>query len=76
MRFIIYDDRKGSDTYKNFMDVSLSIDNYYRLTVPPNLWIAFKGIDKDINLLLNIADFEHDPKEIERLELPDISYQW
>lgn len=76
VRFVIYDDRRGSATFMKFMDITLSIDNYFRITVPPNVWMAFKGIDRDINLILNIADFEHDPKEIERLEISDIFYPW
>lgn len=76
VRFVIYDDRKYSETYKSFMDITLSINHYYRLTIPPNVWIAFEGIGDGLNLLLNVADLEHDPNEIVRLEIQDISYQW
>lgn len=37
--------------------------NYSRLTVPPGLWLSFKGLDKGVNLILNIASIEHDPIE-------------
>lgn len=76
IRFVIYDNRIDSDTCNNFMDITLSVDNYYRLTIPPNVWMAFEGKGKNLNLLLNIADLEHDPQEIERMELTGISYKW
>jgi len=76
VRFVIYDDREESSTYNNFMEIFLSIDNYFRLTVPPNVWMAFEGIGKELNLLLNIADIEHDPNEIKRVELTEIPYKW
>ena len=76
VRFIIYDDRENSSSQNNFMDVSLSINNYYRLTIPPNVWLAFQGIGSELNLVLNIADMEHDPDEIVRTDLSNISYHW
>jgi dTDP-4-dehydrorhamnose 3,5-epimerase len=36
---------------------------YARLTVPPKIWVAFTGIGYPLNLLLNIADIQHDPHE-------------
>ena len=54
IRFVLYDDRLNSKTKEQFMDVSISLKNYHRLTVPPNVWMAFKGEDTNINLLLNI----------------------
>ena len=57
--FIIYDDRKRSTTKSNHFKVDLSLDNYQRLTVPPGLWVAFKGNSYNKNLILNIADIEH-----------------
>ena len=76
IRFILYDDRAGSNSWKKFMDITLSLDNYFRLTVPPGIWMAFQGIGRNVNLLLNLADIEHDPGEIERLLLEDIPFNW
>ena len=72
--FIIYDDRKKSVTKGNFFKVMLSPYNYQRLTVPLGLWLAFMGKSNGTNLILNIADMEHDPDEIERLNLDKIDY--
>lgn len=43
--------------------VILSPRNYNRLTVEPGVWVGFKGMDKGINLLLNIGSIPHDPAE-------------
>ena len=76
VKFVIYDDRKESKTENQYFTINLSLKNYCRLTVPPGVWMAFKGIGSDTNLLLNIADLEHDPKEIERIDLDQIQYNW
>jgi len=74
--FVIYDDIEESGSKGNFFKVTLSQTNYQRLTVPPGLWLAFKGKSNDINLILNIADMEHNPDEIEKLDLDKISYNF
>ena len=75
--FIIYDDREKSKTKGIFYKVNLSPSNYKRLTVPPGLWLAFKGgyVNKN-NLILNISNMAHDPDEIERKALEQINYNW
>jgi len=74
IRFVIHDDRVGSSTQNIFMSVELGPENYQRLTVPPGVWMAFEGIGPDLNLLLNVADLEHDPKEVERADLDRFNY--
>lgn len=77
IRFVIFDDRPESRTQGHFFDVTLSPENYQRITIPAGLWVAFSGIDDGLNLLLNIANLEHDPTEVERKEsLSEISYPW
>ena len=77
IRFVIYDDRSDSSTKDSFFDITLGEDNYQRITIPAGVWVAFSGIGTGLNLLLNIANLEHDPVEIERKEnLDDIAYEW
>ena len=74
IRFIVHDDRPGSNTFKQFADVCLGLSsNYARLTVPPGLWMAFQGIG-EFNLLMNIINSEHDPDESNNKELSEINY--
>lgn len=77
IRFVIYDDRENNSTKNNFFDVTLGENNYQRITIPPGVWVAFRGVGSKYNLLLNLANLEHDPNEIERKEsLSEITYQW
>ncbi|MDC0965240.1 WxcM-like domain-containing protein [Candidatus Thioglobus sp.] len=59
----------------SFFNIKLSKKNYQRLTVRPNLWLAFKGID-DESILLNLANIEHDPNESENVDLDTFKYNW
>ena len=61
---------------KSFFSTILSKDNYYRLTVEPKLWVAFKGLSKNMNLVLNIANIQHEPSESVTKELFKIEYDW
>ena len=76
IQFVLFDDRKDSQTLNNFMEIVLSPQNYYRLTVPPQICFASRGLSNGLNLLLNIADIEHDPAEIIRFDLDSIKYDW
>lgn len=68
VEFVVHD---GDD----FFNVKLSKKNYQRLTVKPNLWLAFRGLD-DENMLLNLASIEHDPNESENVDLDIFNYNW
>ncbi len=74
--FGIFDDREESESFGKFSTIVLSQSNYFRLTVPPMLWLGFKGLSKDLSYLLNIADIAHDPNEVDHLDLNEIDYDW
>lgn len=76
VRFVIYDDRPDSATKGSFDDLILGGENHARLTVSPGLWMAFQGRSEGLNLLLNIANEEHDPAEADNRELGTIAYTW
>ncbi len=70
VKFVIYD-----EITRKFTTVILSPTNYQRLTVNPQLYLAFKGL-KDENIILNIANLRHDPYEVENLDISKINYEW
>lgn len=70
IEFVIYNEKN-----KDFFSVKLSKNNYQRLTVSPNLWMAFRGIG-EYNMLLNLASIEHDPNETVNVDLDKIKYEW
>lgn len=49
---------------------------YARLTVPPGIWFGFKGVGASASLIMNLADIPHDPDEVRKCALADISYAW
>lgn len=70
VRFLIYDDRQNSKTRGETFEVVLSPDdNYQRLTVAPDLWMAFEGVAAMPSLLLDIIPEPHDPTEAETREI-------
>ena len=50
----------------------LSLMHYGKLTIPPGIWVAFRG-ESDNNIILNIASIEHDPTESEDTDLATFS---
>ena len=70
IKFVVYDEET-----KEFFSVILSQNNYQRLTVKSNLWMAFQGLGK-FNMLLNIANIEHNPNEAINIDLSEINYEW
>ena len=79
IRFVIHDSRTGSSTHGSTFDDTLGREKYARLTVPPGLWMAFQGVGKELNLLMNVASIPHDPGETNALplsssEMPNVDW--
>ena len=72
----LFDDREGSPTKGNLMEVFLGPDSYNLLIVPPLVWNGFKGMTDAI--VANCCTHLHDPKRSERREptCPIIGYDW
>ena len=68
VEFVIYNEA-------DFFTVKLSKNNYQRLTVKPNLWLAFRGLSAE-NMLLNLASIEHNSNESESADLDIFNYNW
>ena len=52
--FVLYDNR-NLNSIGTFREIVIGENNYKRLTIPPNIFVSFKGLNKNRNLLLNIA---------------------
>ena len=66
IKFVMYDGNA-------FEEHIVSKDNYVRITVKDGIWMAFMGLDQN-NILLNIANIEHDPNEADSVDLNKIKY--
>ena len=73
IRFVLFDDR---DNERDFQEVIISKDNYCRLTIPPMVWMGFQGLSSGASTLLNIADIEHDPLEVDNRSVEQIEFNW
>ena len=72
VKFVFFHENLKSS--KEFIIGSL---NYSRITVPPKIWFAFKGLDAEYpNLVFNFANIEHLPNEAIRKEINEIIYKW
>jgi len=65
IRFVVHTGEKvtGAAYIDPVLDVVLGDNNYCRLTVPASYWVAFQGIGLGVNILMNVANIEHDPSE-------------
>jgi dTDP-4-dehydrorhamnose 3,5-epimerase len=77
IKFILFDGRSNSATKGTVNEITLSINNYKRLTVPAGIWMAFEGIDEE-NFLINLASIPHDPSEAQTLDIQSaqVPYEW
>ena len=60
----------------NFKVETIGAERYVRLTVPPGIWFGFKGLSKKENIILNLTNVEHNPKEILRRDKNKIKFNW
>ena len=74
IRFVMFDDRDNN--YCKFQEVTLSLINYQRLTIPPLVWVGFQGLSKRVSTLLNIANLRHDPLEVDKKDINEIEFDW
>lgn len=54
----------------------LGYESYARLTIPPGLWVGFRGLAAETSLMLNVANIEHDPGEADRLPESAFGFSW
>jgi len=66
----------ASDDNSQFKTIIIGSQNYSRINVPPGIWFGFQGIDEPKSLILNLANIEHDPNEMDRLDINEIKYDW
>ena len=77
IRFVLIDERTKPSSASGAVDLVLdSKDSYFRLTLPPGVWMAFQGLATPFSLLLNIANIEHDPNESDVAPLEQFEIPW
>ena len=71
VKFVFYSPRNNF-----FKVINIGEKKYSRLTIPPNIWFAFKGVGRPESMIINLANIQHNPKEILRLKKNDIKFNW
>ena len=56
----------------------LSLDSYSLITIPPNIWNGFKGLNDNHSIIANCLTLPHNEKEMVRMEPFDkyFDYEW
>jgi dTDP-4-dehydrorhamnose 3,5-epimerase len=78
VKVVIYDDRAGSSTRGELVEVVLGPDNHSLVIIPPGLWNGFKGMSEPFAIVANCCTHPHDLSRSERLDPfeNDIPYDW
>ncbi len=78
IKLVCHDDREGSPTRGNTVELHIGELNYLLVTIPPKVWNGFKGEGTVPALVANCSTIPHRPDEIERLDPfdNDIPYDW
>jgi dTDP-4-dehydrorhamnose 3,5-epimerase len=79
IKFVLFDGRSNSKTYREIQEIVIGENNYMMVTVPPHIWNGFKGIGSEESFVINFTDMPHDPLEIKRMDPHKndlISYDW
>jgi dTDP-4-dehydrorhamnose 3,5-epimerase len=78
IKLVLYDEREGSPTRGELMELFIGEGNYVLVKIPPMVWNGFKGVGTAPALIANCATLPHDPNEISRLDPhhSHIPYNW
>ena len=78
VKLVLFDNRKESSTKGVYQELILSPEDYFLVTIPPNIWNGFKGLDEAESIIANCLTLPHDEKEMVRKDSFDksFSYKW
>jgi dTDP-4-dehydrorhamnose 3,5-epimerase len=78
IKLVCFDDRAGSPTMGNLVELHIGELNYALVTIPPNVWNGFKGEGPGQAMVANCSTVHHRDDEISRLDpfSDRIPYDW
>tara|TARA_A100001011_G_C14235965_1_gene811041 strand:- start:204 stop:638 length:435 start_codon:yes stop_codon:yes gene_type:complete len=78
VKLVLFDDRKNSKSKNQYQEIILTPKKYFLVTIPPNIWNGFKGIDSEESIIANCLDNPHDEKEMVRKDISDkyFNFNW
>ena len=66
----------NSNGLPEYRVVTIGVDEYKRITVPPGIWFGFQGLHAPQSLVLNMANIEHNPVEVEQADIQQFDFDW
>ena len=78
VKLVLFDDRKESASKGVLQELILTPENYFLVTIPPNIWNGFKGLDEIESIIANCLTSPHNEKEMVRKDPFDkfFKYHW
>jgi len=78
IKLVLFDDRIGSKTIGERMELFIGQDNYVIVHIPPRVWNGFKGLGNDRSLVANCTDYAYTPDGItyRPFDEPYFNYDW
>ena len=78
VKLVLFDNREGSSSKNIYQEIILSQQNYNLVTIPPNIWNGFKGLDFKESIIANCLTLPHHEKEMVRKDPDDktFNYKW
>ena len=66
VKLVLYDDRFDSSTKSTYEEIILTPEKYFLISIPPNIWNGFKGLDEGESIIANCLNLPHNEKEMVR----------
>ena len=78
VKWVLYDQRKGSSTKDELMEIYLGEDNYFLLQIPPDITSGYKTIGQEKSIVANCTDEVHLDEKKTNIDPfnNDIPYDW
>jgi dTDP-4-dehydrorhamnose 3,5-epimerase len=76
VKLVLFDNRNKSSSKGVYEEIILSPKNYFLITVPPNIWNGFKGLDNGESIIANCLNLPHDEKEMVREDPLSVKFQY
>ncbi len=78
VKLVLYDDRTESDSRGIYEEIFLTPENYFLVTIPPNIWNGFKGLAIGESIIANCLNLPHNEKEMVRLDIKNkrFNHNW
>lgn len=76
IKLVLYDNREKSPSYQDFQEVFMSHENYVRLTIPPGVFTAFRGLYEPYSIAVICTTEPYSEEGTIRLPIKTFEYDW